>query len=411
MLGAAAGLLVVACGLGGQTVGASPFAQPPPAPAPVYGVTREDAVTADNPPQAFTHPSASCPAASPCYLPDPNPPPLEGLPVDSHTADVYERPTEPGPAATTVHAALDIASSQVGADADYLYFRINLFALDPGTRSLPFVYGFELDYDDDPAGDLLVRVADPGANLGTRFGVAGVAAFWNQNNNLFGERAGLPDGPGGNADGYEILAFDQGANHLNRAPGGNDAVLARIAPDGPALELAVRLPFFDAVKLNPAGVDVSGGVNKAGLRPNASREPIDPASFTLHDRFGRGESGSPFPFLRLAPPSAACPASDRGLAQADREVFDSGTGIDTGIPNPCYPIRALAPFDSAYFTMGTTDPTPTPGPPPRQDEAETGARRGRRASWPVLLAAPVAVVVVAAALIFARRHAGSAGRG
>jgi hypothetical protein len=182
----AAGLFLAAVVVAAGWVGRPTWAQSPPSPTPVYGVSGEDAVTADNRPQAFAHPAASCPAATPCYLPDPNPAPTEGFPVDSYTADVYERPTTPAAsAAPAVFPALDIVSSQVGADEDYVYFRINLFGID-SAGSLPYDYGFELDFDDDPAGEVLVRLTNPGASLGTRFGVTGLVAFWNENSNILG---------------------------------------------------------------------------------------------------------------------------------------------------------------------------------------------------------------------------------
>jgi hypothetical protein len=390
---------------------ASAGAQPGP-PSPVYGASGEDPVTADNQPQAFAHPSAACPASSPCYLPEANPAPTEGFPVDSHTADTYERPTSAGAAATAVLAAIDIASSQVGADEDYLYLRINLAGVDPASRALPYVYGFELDYDDEDAGDLLVRVTNPGADLHSRFGATGVVAYWNKNSNIFNATAHLPDGPTGTADGYEVVAFDQGSNHLENAPGGAEAVVARIAPDRAAsLELAVRRPFLEAVTTYDPRLDLSGRFTKLALRPSASRGPIEPAWFTLHDRFGRRDSGSPFPFLRVAPLSPGCPVSDVGLTQAGRSALDSGTGADTGIPNPCYPNRAIAEFDNAYYTVGTSDPTPTPGPPTGQEGNREEAGRSAR---PVFLAAMVAgasVVVLVLALRPRARRAPRDGAG
>ncbi|PLS75849.1 MAG: hypothetical protein CYG61_04680 [Actinobacteria bacterium] len=378
------------------------FAQRPASPRPVYGITGEDPVTADNRGRALSHPQASCGPDNPCYLPEPNPAPVEGLPVDSHTADTYERPTAPGSAATGVISAVDIASAQVGADEDRLYFRINLADVDERTRGLPYVYGFELDYDDEDAGDLLVRVTDPAGNLGTRFGVGGVAAFWNANSNVFGATAHLPDGPGGTIDGYEVLAFDQGANHVKDNPGGDRAVVARVAPDRAAsVELAVARPFLEAVTTYDPRIDLGGPFTKLALRPNASTRMIDPAAFTLHDRFGRQESGSPYPFLRVAPESPTCPASDAGLTQAAREALDSGTDADTGIANPCYPNRALAEYDNAYYTVGTTDPTPTPGPPGGDQQAQRTGRGGTR--WGLVLAVGVALASAVTLALALRR--------
>ena len=348
-------------------------AQEPARPQPSYRATGKDPATADNRPRAVAHPAGPCAAEAGCYLPDPNPASTEGLPVDSHTGDIYERPTAPGAGATRVTAAVDVVSARVGSDDAWFYFRIELAGRAPDGKHLPHAYGFELDFDDDPAGELLVVVSNPSASLGTAFGTTGMSAHWNQNSDIFGPTAELPDGPIP-GDGYEVLAFEGGANRLEGRRAVGDPLRGRVAARGAAVELAVRRRFLDALKENAAGIDISGDVNKVGLRANAAVAPIDPSAFTRHDRVGRRQSGSPYPFLRLRPTDpATCPFDEQGLSLADREALDSGTDQDSGIPNPCYPAGAVAQYDNAYYVTTTYTPEEVAGQPAGPVEGELPA--------------------------------------
>ncbi|HUP70745.1 MAG TPA: hypothetical protein VM142_13155, partial [Acidimicrobiales bacterium] len=214
------GLLAGAIALIGT--GPAPVAGQPASsrPTPVYAVTVADPVSA-----------GAIPLANPA---------AGATPVDSYTADLYERPFRVGPGGTTVLPALDIVSSRAGAGATHLHYRIDLAGPESGPGKLPYSYAFEVDLDDDPAGDLLVRVDDPSAGVGPTFGTKGVSAYWNENSNATGPNPGVPDGPDATPDGYEVDVFDQGTNRRPKAVGGDAAVLARLAPDrADSVEIAV----------------------------------------------------------------------------------------------------------------------------------------------------------------------------
>lgn len=354
-LGALAGFVGIAVGIV-AAVGLGPAAAQPRAvvdPRPGYGAAVPDAVTVDNVPRPARSPEERCPAAG-CVVAEANPEP-PGRVVDSYTADTYERPVSSGPGSAVVLPALDITSVRAGTRGEFLFYRIDLAGPDGG-GGLPFSYAFEIDYDDDPAGDLLVRLDNPRAGLSTTFAAAGVVAFWNQNSNAAGPNPGTPDGPGASPDGYERRVFDGGANTLDGAPGGERAVLARVAPDREAsLEVAVDGRFIQAMNDDlPAA--------SASFRATASRATLPESSYYLHDRFGRRDVGSPYPFLRLAGAPAECPNREVGLNGEQRAALDSGTGDDTGRPNPCYPSRVpVAEMDNTGFTS----PEPgSVGPPP-----------------------------------------------
>lgn len=314
-------------------------------PAPAYSYSRNDAVTGDNALQSFTHPNASCSAGSPCRLPDPNPP-AGSVVVDRYTDDLYERPSGSGSDASRYYAAIDIVSSLTGFDSEYLYYRINLYGVDAGSGNLPYFYSYEINFDNDPQGDMLVRVASPGSNVGTTFGVAGVIGFLDLNNNMGGANKSLPDGPGGAGNGYEYLAFDQGTNNLAGSPGGSDAIVARIMPGSPAtVELAVKRSFMNAAK--------GSAVTSAQFRSFASKGSIGEGFFELHDNYGRNDSGSPYPFLQSTGAPASCPnGNDNTLTTAQRTALESGTNVNTGIFNPCYPTTGIYEIDNDLSVSG-----------------------------------------------------------
>lgn len=325
---------LAAVGVAGVWLVPGAAAQAPAAPAPEYRRSADDAVTGDNQPATPVPPG--CPPA-PCVLPEPNPDDPAGM-VDTFTADLYERPTGPGGAAV---GAVDLVSAKVGYDAEHHYYRMDLLSTE-GDGGLPYAYGFELDYDDgDAAGDLMVTV--DGARLGPAFASAGVVALWNRASTISGPTPGLPDEPGATPPGFELRAFDGGAHLLPGAPGGADAVVARIAPDRAAsIEVAVRRSFLVAVNEGEP-------VFKVSFRPDASLARLPPAAYAVHDRLRRNESGSPFPFLAKAGAPAACPTTELGLAAEKRIALDSGTTADSGHANPCYPSRRLTGYDNMRF--------------------------------------------------------------
>lgn len=316
-------------------------------PVPVYGITATDATTGPN------------------GIPPPNPlGPSEA--VDSYGADVYERPIAARGQTVEVLPAVDIASARAGIGRSHLHYRIDLAGLDASTGRLAHSYAFELDYDDDAAGDLLVRVDDPGGSSSSSFGTGGVSVFWNQNSNATGPNPGFPDGPGATPDGYEVVVFEQGTARLAGAAANAEVVAARLAPDRRAsLELAV-----DAAFLQSLNDDLP--VSKVSVRAGASRTSLHPGSYYLHDKLGRAEAGSPYPFLQSPGAPAVCPATDAALPAEQRSALDSGTGAETGLPNPCHHRMELSAYDNtAFVTMAP--PTRTTAGDPGGEQAAAGA--------------------------------------
>jgi|GEM_PF-1382238 len=310
---------------------------------PVYSVTTNDFVTGDNTALSFTHPLVTC---TNCWQPD--------LGADRYTKDQYERPMSGGSGASAYYPGLDIVTTQIGADATYFYFRINMYPTNPTPNTitpeagLPYMYTWEINFDGadvggDARADVWVRSEDPRGKLGTTFGTSGVVLYLDDNDDVGGSLPLVPQGPDGAGNGYETVLFDQGTN--NAGVGGNTAVQARIVPGSPrSLELAVRRDFFARVKSINAGAPAGSiPVTSASFRGNAGKAGAGTtnANLLLHDKFGRLGGGSPYPWLVTAPsPSVACPdtaAAEAALSTQQKDAFDSGTSTNTGIVNPCYP--------------------------------------------------------------------------
>lgn len=283
---------------------------------------------------------------------------------------MYERPIAARGQTVEVLPAVDIASARAGTGRDHLHYRIDLAGLDPSTGRLAHSYAFELDYDDDAAGDLLVRVDDPGESSSSSFGTGGVSVFWNQNSNATGSNPGFPDGPGASPDGYEVVVFEHGAARVAGAAASAEVVTARLAPDRTAsLELAVDAAFVQSLNDDLA-------VTKVSFRAGASRTSLHPGSYYLHDKLGRAEAGSPYPFLQSRGAPDACPAADASLPAEQRSALDSGTGAATGLPNPCHHRMELSAYDNTAFVTMAPPSRPTAGNPGGEQAAAEAADDG-----------------------------------
>lgn len=309
-------------------------------PNPVYFSETPDAVTGDNVRVQVNHPSATCGSSDPCYLPDPNPS-SGSVWVDNYSLDIYERPMGQGSSAKVYLPWIDITSSAVGYDANFLYYKIDLYGTESG--KLPSYYSFEINFDSDPLGDILVRAEAPSAKVGTSWGTSGVIAYHDTNQNMGGPRPTTADGPSNTLGGYENLVFDQGSNKLSGAPGGATAVRARISPTDPTVvELAVSRAFLVALNENSP-------VEKAAFRPYAAKGSNSPSQFQLHDEYTRSSAGSPYPWLRVAGAPSFCPSSlaaENALTAAQRDALNSGTSSQTSFLNPCYPASSIYEFDN-----------------------------------------------------------------
>lgn len=290
---------------------------------PAYYTTELDDVTGDNAPVIVSpHPglvSGGCDAAAPCWVPDPG--------ADSYSNDKYERPMGRGRYGDEYYPSLDITSSQVGYDDEWLYYRINVYGTEGG--GLYDMYGFEINYDEDGIGDIFVTASAPGVS--TTWTSAMPVVYWDQDNNVGGPNPTRPDGQGSNANGYENKVFNGGLNKVPGSPGGVNAVQVRIAPDNPAaVELAVHRSFMEGIK--------GGVVERAAFRPYTSRTTVSPASIYLHDDMSRTQMGSPYPWIKKGGATTFCPHNEP-ITSGEEEGLESGTHQNTGRANPCYPAQ------------------------------------------------------------------------
>lgn len=307
---------------------------------PSYVSTTPDDVTGNNLPRVVNHPApqADCPAGSECYLPDPG--------ADSYGQDLYERPVRPGRYANTYHPAMDIVQSQVGYDDQWLYYRIEVYGPEGGV-GLPYMYGFEINYDDDNVGDVFVTVDDPG--MSTTWTYATPVVYWDADDNVGATNPTLAEGPGGNGNGYERKVFIGGLNKAPGSPGGVTAVQARVAPGNPAaIELAVKRVFMEELK--------GGVIERAAFRPFAGTNTTSPAQMYFHDELSRTQAGSPYPWLTQTGAPATCPHS-APITSSERAALESGTDHDTGIYNPCYPSSGISQVDNGGTASALSEGT------------------------------------------------------
>jgi uncharacterized repeat protein (TIGR01451 family)/MYXO-CTERM domain-containing protein len=306
-------------------------------PSPVYRWFVTDAVTGDNTPVVVTGTAQNCPPGRPCWIADAN---LGSSgPVDSYKDDIYERPAGRGNTARTYYPAIDIISAQAGATASWIYYRIDLFGPETGAQAgtaaaLPYFYAFEINFDDDPAGDAVVQVAQPT----TAWSSAGVTVDFDENHSVGGPRALIADGAGNAGGGYALNQFTSGLNKASGAPGGSTAAQARIV--GNSVELAVYRPFLAALTPDP--------IRKAAFRGFAGRSDIGTGRLYFHDDRSRATMGSPYPYLEQAA-APTCPngtAGDDGVTAAQIAALESGTRVNTGRVNPCYALAGIYEIDN-----------------------------------------------------------------
>jgi len=315
-------------------------ALPALAQTPVYTQTTNDYVTGDNTPVNLP----LCTGSDVCWQPD--------LGADKYTKDMYERPMGNGSGAKAYFPELDIITTQIGADATYFYFRINMYPTNPTPNSvtpvtgLPYMYTWEINFDGadvggDARADIWVIAENPNGNLSTSaWSDKGVQVYLDNNDDVGGTLPLVPQGPTGAGDGYEQEMYKEDTN--SAGVGGNDAVVARLAgTNNRSLELAVRRDFLARVKSISAGAPTGSiPVVSASFRGNAGKSGAGTtrSNLLLHDKFGRLSNGSPYPYL-TDNPGVACPdttAGEAALSTAQKDAFDSGNNT-SGTANACYP--------------------------------------------------------------------------
>jgi hypothetical protein len=117
---------------------------------------------------------------------------------DSFNTDLYERPYTSG---TMIYRPdLDLQKVLLSSDANFFYFELGLFNVNPDTNGLVANYGAEIDVDRDGRGDYLVWVYM--APTSTTWDITGVVVYTDQNNDVGGPNPLLSDAPY-TGDGYE----------------------------------------------------------------------------------------------------------------------------------------------------------------------------------------------------------------
>lgn len=178
-------------------------------------------------------------------------------PFNANTMDVY-------------YPSLDILVSAVYEDADWVYGLISIKDSGQGC-SFDGKYGFEVDWDLNGGGDLLVLAVSPSI---TDWTTSGVEVWFDENNDVGGELKTVTDETPVEANGYETQLFGAGV--------GNDPDLAwaRISPTDPCiLQMAVKRSA------------VEGSAYLIGMW--AGNSLLDPSMFDHNDGYSQDQAGSP----------------------------------------------------------------------------------------------------------------------
>lgn len=254
---------------------------------PVYDVTFDDAVTADN---AFARSGGG-----------------RGWTIDGgadvYQTDVYERPTAQtfqvvrGAdgvqrfAAAEYYQNLDIVRASAGFDANHLYVSIKLAGLSKLTQDggasaegLKYRYGFRLSTAADGGGGLLVTAEQPGEKNPT-FGGQAVYAHRDANGDVGGTGLSVTkqDRPAEvNGNGYERVVAADGRGMV-----GQQVVWARVSPADPTVvEFALDYKAF--------GYTADQLESLAYLQFEANKGLQDPANYLWNDEYTQSEAGSPY---------------------------------------------------------------------------------------------------------------------
>ncbi|MDP3682401.1 MAG: hypothetical protein Q8S01_00570, partial [Ignavibacteria bacterium] len=157
---------------------------------------------------------------------------LIGQACDNWKKDKLERPADAPNG--TYFPEIDIVRAEMGTNQIWMFAKISLYKDAAGQLPPELNLGFEIDTDLDSRGDYLILAN--GLNS-TDWTTDGVQVWWDQTNDVGGNKPHVPDGKTG--DGYETLLFDAGQ--------GLDSDLAwvRINPeDRASVEFAFKPSFL-----------------------------------------------------------------------------------------------------------------------------------------------------------------------
>jgi hypothetical protein len=187
---------------------------------------------------------------------------------DRFTLGRYERPFNAN-AMDIYFSNIDIVISEVYEDETWVYGVITIKDNGQGC-SFDGKYGFELDWDINGGGDLLVLASKP---TSTEWSTAGVEVWFDENDDVGGALKTVTDESPVDVNGYETQFFGAGVGD------DPDLAWARISSADPCvLELAVKRTAVD------------GSSYLIGMW--AGNALLDPAMFDHNDRFSHEQAGS-----------------------------------------------------------------------------------------------------------------------
>lgn len=188
---------------------------------------------------------------------------------DRFTLGRYERPFNTD-TMDVYYPSLDIQVTEVYQDDTWVYGVILL--KDEGSGcSLTGKYGFEIDWNVDGGGDLLMLVSAPAS---ADWSTAGVEVWYDENDDVGGAEKSKTDASSSVKNGYETQWFGAG---LGDDP---DLAWARISPDDScALQLALKVGALQGNKRYLIGMW-------------AGTSLMDPALFDHNDAFTHEQAGS-----------------------------------------------------------------------------------------------------------------------
>lgn len=188
---------------------------------------------------------------------------------DRFTYGRFERPFNAN-AMDTYFPELDIVNTTVFQDDTWIYGAMTLSKLEAGASETT-KYAIELDVNIDGKGDWLVISNKPES---TEWSVASVRVHKDENSDVGGEMPALTDPATLDGNGFETVAFDQGAGN------DPDTAWSRISPSDPnTIEFAVKRSAI-------------GDPEKFLIGMWAGTNLIDAGLFDINDKYTHEQAGA-----------------------------------------------------------------------------------------------------------------------
>ncbi len=169
---------------------------------------------------------------------------------------------------------VDIVDFSITSDDAFFYIRISLSALDSATNTLTGHYGVELDRDRDGRAEIFLEARPP---YTAEFNADNVIVYVDLDGDIGGKTASRPD-ENFTGNGFDAILFDLSQSVHPQDP---DLAWVRFVDDKlPSIEIAYKKWLF------------KGGNESFMWSVWASRSPIDPTIFNLHDSMTEEQAGS-----------------------------------------------------------------------------------------------------------------------